>query len=109
MNNALILSKSEFIKPGKHPDHKRQYVIVKAAEMDYPIVVYRTSDELFTALLLRCTHQGTELNVAGNVMTCPAHQSEFNSHGEVIQGPANQNLKSFLVSTHEDHIEIHLS
>lgn len=108
-NNKLQISKTDFIKTNKEKTSVRKYVLVKPANSDFPIVVYRKNDTTFTALLLRCTHQSNELNVNGDILTCPAHGSEFSNTGEVIQGPAEQKLVSYPVTTDEKNIYIQLS
>lgn len=108
-SGKLQISKKDFIKADKEKPSVRKYVLVKPAASDFPIVVYRKSETSFTALLLRCTHQSNELNVNGDILTCSAHGSEFSNTGEVIQGPAEQKLTSYPVTTDENHIYIQLS
>ncbi len=108
-NQQLQINKSEFfyLKNGK--EVFRKYIIIKIENLDYPIVVYRFSETNYSALLLRCTHQSNELNVNGDLLTCPAHGSEFGNKGEVVQGPADQKLKSFPVTIDNATIYIQLS
>jgi Rieske Fe-S protein len=108
-NNKMQISKKDFIKVDKEKTSVRKYVLVKPASSDFPIVVYRKNETTFTALLLRCTHQSNELNVNGDLLTCSAHGSEFSNTGEVIQGPAEQKLVSYPVTTDENNIYIQLS
>ncbi|MDQ3111766.1 MAG: Rieske (2Fe-2S) protein [Bacteroidota bacterium] len=108
-NNKIQISKKDFINVHKEKTSIRKYVLVKPANFDFPIVVYRRNETTFTALLLRCTHQSNELNVNGDILTCTAHGSEFSNTGEVIQGPAEQKLVSYPVSTDENNIYIQLS
>src|SRR5580658_2093622 len=56
----------------------RKYIVVQHEKLQYPICLYRFSDQQYSALLMRCTHQGTELQVFGDKLQCPAHGSEFN-------------------------------
>lgn len=107
-NNQLPVSKTEFTKIKKNKTELRKYIVVKSDKLEQPIIVYRKADNSYEALLLRCTHQGIELNVNGDILTCSAHGSEFSNKGEVIQGPADQKLKSFLVSSDEKNIYIQL-
>jgi cytochrome b6-f complex iron-sulfur subunit len=50
-----------------------------------------------------------ELNVNGDMLSCPAHGSEFNNKGAVLQGPAERPLKKFPVTTDNENIYIHIS
>ncbi|OSZ78150.1 hypothetical protein CAP35_07760 [Chitinophagaceae bacterium IBVUCB1] len=76
----------------------RNYVIVRHDDLQFPICVYKIDEINYSALLMRCTHQGAELQVAGDQLTCPAHGSEFDKWGKVTQSPAAENLRSFPVS-----------
>jgi len=107
-NNQLPVDKTEFTEIKKNKTELRKYIVVKSDRSEYPIIVYRKAENSYEAYLLRCTHQGIELNVNGDILTCSAHGSEFSNKGEVIQGPADQKLKSFPVSNDEKNIYIQL-
>ena len=107
-NNKVQISKLDFVIIKNEESTYRKYVIAKSDNLDFPIVVYRNSETSYTALLLRCTHQGIELNVNGDLITCSAHGSEFSKDGEVFTGPAEQKLKSFPVTVDEKNIYINL-
>ena len=49
----------------------RLYVVVQHSALQYPICVYRLSATEYQALLMKCTHQGTELQVFGDRLQCP--------------------------------------
>lgn len=83
-----------------------RYLLVKPDQSDYPIVIYRKSEQEYQALLLSCTHQGTELNVYGDLISCPAHGSEFSNSGEVISGPASRALKNLPISVSNTDLTI---
>ena len=108
INDQLPVLKSEFTEIKKNKTELRKYIVVKSDKIEQPIIVYRKSENSYEAFLLRCTHQGIELNVNGDILTCSAHGSEFSNKGEVIQGPADQKLKSFPVSSDEKNIYIQL-
>lgn len=104
LNNAdLILPISAFIN---NKGSFRKYVVVQHEKLKYPVCVYRFSEVKYTALLMRCTHQGTELQVFGDKLECPAHGSEFNNRGQVQNGPADSDLRTFTVSIHDDQLYI---
>lgn len=75
----------------------RNYLIVRNDDLQYPICVYRINETTYTALWMQCTHQGAELQVSGDQLTCPAHGSEFDKMGRSTQPPAVADLKSFPV------------
>ncbi|MNQ95658.1 Cytochrome b6-f complex iron-sulfur subunit [compost metagenome] len=108
-DNRLVVSKKEFEIIESNPIRYRNYIVSKVEGINYPIIIYKNLDETYSALLLRCSHQGAELNVNGDVLTCSAHGSEFGKNGEVIQGPAEQQLTAFKVQTDAQNIYIQLS
>ena len=108
LNDGKInLSQTSFLK-----DNQKGYkrlVIAKAPEMDYPIVVYREASNKYRAFILSCTHRKTELNVSGDLLSCPSHGSEFSSYGKVISGPAKRDLRSLPVEVSGDNISVGIS
>jgi len=90
-------------KKGHYP-----YVIVRNDELQFPICVYRISETAYSALLMRCSHQGAELQVAGDQLVCPAHGSEFDKMGKVTQSPAIADLRKFPVIIKNDQLFIDL-
>ena len=86
----------------------RSYVIVRHDDLQYPICLYRISEEEYSAVLMRCTHQGAELQVAGDQLTCPAHGSSFTKWGKVVAAPAATDLRRFDVSVKENQLFIDL-
>ncbi len=106
VNRQLVIRKEEFVVVKNDKKSFLQYVIVKVDQLSYPVVVYRFSDDLFTALLMECPHQHVELNANGSILTCPAHGSEFDNKGEVLQGPAEEHLTSFRVTV--DHLNVYV-
>lgn len=86
----------------------KSYVVVGNDQLRNPICLYRFSDEHYSAVLMRCTHQGAELQVFGDRLQCPAHGSEFDNHGVVKTGPASTNLRTFPVTIQNNQINISL-
>ena len=100
----LVVPVSSFV----HKDTYKKYVVVHHEKLKYPICVYRFSDTQYVALLMRCTHQGAELQVFGDRLECPAHNSEFNNKGIVQNGPADSNLRTFPVTIINNQLNISL-
>lgn len=107
-SNGLSISKSEFSYLKKDKPVIREYIIVRNDKLEFPIYLYRFSDNEYSALLMKCTHQGNELQASGDHLNCSAHGSEFNNKGVVAQGPAENNLRSFRVSSDNEKIFIDL-
>ena len=86
----------------------RSFLIIRNEALQYPVCVYRFSNNQYTALWMRCSHQGTELQASGDVLQCSAHGSEFNNKGQVTSGPAENNLRTFPVTLHNNELFIDL-
>ncbi len=70
-------------------------------DMDFPqgitikdeLIIYRKTNE-YKIFSNRCSHLGCKItNIAGRNLVCPCHGSRYSLIGEVLQGPAKQNLK----------------
>lgn len=85
-----------------------EFIIVRNERLAVPICVYRFSDSEYSALLMKCTHQGTELQAAGDHLHCSGHGSEFDNRGNVTQGPAEQGLRTFKVIVNKNKLLIEL-
>ncbi len=101
----LVIPTSSF-ESGK--DTFKKYIVIHNDLLKYPICVYRFNEKQYTALLMRCTHQGAELQVFGDRLQCPAHGSEFSNKGTVENGPADSNLRTFPVTIQNDQLYISL-
>lgn len=95
IKDGLTISKDDFAFNQKGTPAYRSFIIVRNDTLQYPIYVYRFSDQEYSALWMRCTHQGTELQASGDSLQCPAHGSAFNNKGLVTNGPANNSLRVF--------------
>lgn len=105
----LEIPESAFLKETKEGSKKLGYVVVRHEDLKYPVAVFRESDDQLRAVLMSCTHQGTELQVFGDRLQCPAHGSEFTSSGQVQNGPADEALRTFPVISESGTIKIDLS
>ena len=106
--NGISVLKSEFTYLKQDQPVNRAFIIVRNNAMEFPVYVYRFSDTEYSAMLMKCSHQGNELQASGDHLTCSAHGSEFNNKGAVVQGPADKNLRTFNVTTQGDKIFIDL-
>jgi Rieske Fe-S protein len=106
--NVITISKKEFIELKKNKEKILRYIIIRTKEIDFPIVLYRFSENEYSALSLRCSHQGSELNVNGDLLTCTAHGSEFTNKGEIVQGPADVPLTKYKNTNDQKNIYIEI-
>jgi Rieske Fe-S protein len=109
VNNQVRVNKNDFIKQTDKGSSFRKYMIVQPDNSEFPIVVYRKDEKTYTALLLKCTHQGYELSVNGDVVSCAAHGSEFSTTGDVLTGPAEAPLTRYNIATDDTFVYILLS
>lgn len=103
--DSLVVPVQSFVTAEK----TLKYIVVHNDKLEYPICLYRFSETEYKALLMRCTHQGTELQVFGDRLQCPAHGSEFSNNGSVQNGPADTPLRTFNVTVLTDTVKIRLS
>ena len=106
-SNMIVPLKDFEIAKGGQKEFKK-YIVVQNEKLQYPICVYRLDENNYQALWMRCTHQGTELQVFGDKLQCPAHGSEFNNHGQVGNGPADTALRIFPVTITDSQLKISL-
>ncbi|MEP6583292.1 MAG: Rieske (2Fe-2S) protein [Ginsengibacter sp.] len=82
--------------------------IVRPKNMFYDIAVQKKNDKTYSALLLLCTHQQTQLTVTGKGYSCPLHGSNFDENGNVLKGPAESPLEHLNISVVNDNLIIQI-
>ena len=108
-DNRLQINKKEFIAVKKDKTTIRPFIVISVSGLEFPIALYRASDTQYVALWPECTHQNCEVNPRSGILVCPCHGSEYDISGIVLNGPAENNLKSFNVTTDHENIYVHLS
>lgn len=108
VDSDLVVSADSFLARKGERDTYRKYIIVAHDALRYPIYVFRFSEIEYHAVLMQCSHLGAELQAFGDILQCPAHGSEFNNKGQVQNGPANENLRSFPVTIDIKNLKISL-
>lgn len=106
--DGLTISKDDFKIRQKGGTAYSTFIIVRNDALQYPVCIYRFNDQEYSALWMKCTHQGAELQAAGDMLQCPAHGSEFNNKGKVTSGPATNNLRVFPVTVNNNELFIDL-
>jgi Rieske Fe-S protein len=107
-DRKIVLKKTEFFYIQKDKHIERKYVLVRNDKFRFPIYVRKQTEQLYSALLMECTHRSCELNPQGDFLVCPCHGSEFSNEGVVQNPPATRNLSYFKTSTDDENIYIHL-
>lgn len=108
VGDNLVVELSDFEKKPAGEKQFKKYIVVENDLLKYPVCVYRFSENEYTALLMRCTHQGTELQVFGDKLQCPAHGSEFDNKGNIRNGPADVGLRVLPVNIENNQLKISL-
>lgn len=106
--NSIILKKSEFTLLKHNKPTQLKFVVIKNDQLEFPLVVYATGENSYSALYMQCTHQGCELSPHENALVCPCHGAEFDTKGTVTNGPAEHHLKTFATTSDHEHIYIQL-
>ena len=104
--DGLFVDTNEFVTKQNGKAIYRSFIIVRNDALQYPVCVYRVNDNEYSALWMRCTHQGTELQASGDRLQCTAHGSEFDNKGSVKTGPADRSLRSFPVTVSNNQLFI---
>ena len=72
------------------------------------IIVAYTIHKTYIALAARCTHQGSLIAYYdSDIIFCSKHGASFNTNGEVINGPATQNLLVYKTLLTNSDLRIH--
>jgi len=106
--DGLLVEANEFVTKQNGRMAYRSFIVVRNEALQYPVCVYRFNDNEYSALWMRCTHQGTELQASGDRLQCTAHGSEFDNKGSVKTGPADKSLRSFPVTVSNNQLFIDL-
>ena len=84
-----------------------KYIIATHPQLMQPIAVFK-QEQGYSAVLMRCTHKGVELRMAGENLECSAHGSSFDRTGAVLEGPASVPLRKLPVLERDGRIHISL-
>lgn len=106
--DGLLVSKEHFKVKQRGGIAYSSFIIVRNETLQFPICIYRFSEQEYTALWMKCAHQGAELQAAGDKLQCPAHGSEYNNKGQITNGPATNNLRTFPVTIVNNELFIDL-
>ncbi len=72
------------------------------------IIIAQTSQDVFVALQVSCSHEGTAIRYIhpSSLFRCPSHGSEFSPTGAVTKGPATKALKKYTVTKNGSILKI---
>jgi len=106
--DGIFIDKNDFKIKQKGGTAYSSFIIIRNDALLFPICIYRFNDQEYSALWMKCAHQGAEVQASGDVLQCPAHGSEYTNKGVVTQGPATSNLRTFPVIITKDELFIDL-
>jgi nitrite reductase/ring-hydroxylating ferredoxin subunit len=106
--DGLFVNTDEFRITKNGKSSYRGFIIIRNEALQYPVCVYRFSETDYSALWMKCTHQGAELQASGEFLQCPAHGSAFTNTGKMTNGPADQDLRTFPVTVNNNELFIDL-
>lgn len=78
--------------------------VVMVARKGGPDIFVHKEGNTYTALPLKCSHQGARLKWKENKLICGLHGSVFNADGTVVKGPAKQPIMPYQVQTREGYV-----
>ena len=99
-NDRLKIKKADF--------GENNWVVVKPARTNAPVLLTKNENGTYSAVLMECTHKQCEVKPSGNVLICPCHGAEFSLHGKVLKEPAEKDLHIYTTSLDEIYVYIHL-
>ncbi|MCI0707464.1 MAG: ubiquinol-cytochrome c reductase iron-sulfur subunit [Ignavibacteriae bacterium] len=68
---------------------------LNAPELEYPILLIKTSESKFVALSTACMHLGCTVKKQPSVIRCPCHGSVYDLEGNVLNGPTQLPLHQY--------------
>lgn len=104
--DGLIVEKDQF-RVGSKGSYS-SFIVVRNDALLFPVCIFRFNEQEYSAIWMKCAHQGAEVNVVGDMLQCPAHGSEYNNRGQVTNGPATSNLRTFPVTVRKNDLFIDL-
>ena len=88
----------------KESEELQSYILINE-KLQFPVALFKETDK-YRAFLMKCTHQGVKLDLYGDEFSCPGHGSAFDKNGEVTEGPAVENLRTFETEILDHHLLI---
>ena len=99
-NKQIIVSKDSF-KEGQ------DYVAIDVDKFPAPVLIHRLENGQYSAVLAECTHRKCTVKPDGAELKCPCHGSRFTKEGEVLKGPADENLKTLKVDSDNESLYLY--
>lgn len=108
VGSDLVIPLSVFATEAKDGTSYKNYLVVHHESLRQPVCVYRLGEKEYSALLMRCSHKGAELEAGEQGLSCPVHGSEFSKQGVALNKPASSNLRLFPTRIENAELKISL-
>src|SRR5690606_9686100 len=85
------------------------FVLLQHPTIPRSIYLHHHPDGNYSAVLTLCSHQGCEVEPAGDRLACPCHGRQYQLTGEVIRARADRPPRRYDVTSDPEHVYIRLS
>lgn len=106
MPSEPLNSEGEMIVARSRFDGGRSEILLGHPQLRYPIALMKISASEYSACLMRCSHQACETSVSASEIVCPCHGSRFSRSGDLLKGPATEDLTRYPVRLEGDTLYI---
>lgn len=103
-----VSEKTAVIEVPKDKFLQSSVVIIRTPWLDYDLLLVKSSEDLYKALYMKCTHEDQILTATSSGLHCAAHGSSFDLDGNVTKEPALKPLRTFQTIVNEHSISINL-
>ena len=100
---------SVFVPARSVPGAGAPGVLVRVGKSAQVVTLAQEPDGSLISHSALCTHQGCEIRPEGTMWRCPCHGAGFGRHGEVIRGPAKQDLRPYVAKRIDGGVAIELT
>jgi Rieske Fe-S protein len=94
-----------------HPALSTEAGFIRVRARDRRLIVFRDPERGLVAADMACTHFGCDVDwdAPTRLLVCPCHGSRFDNAGSVVEGPADEPLRTYPLVDHGDHAVIDVS
>ena len=86
-----------------------KFVIVRAIQLEYDLLLVKENESTFNTLAMQCTHREQPLVVTSTGLICNEHGSRFDLSGNVTRDPATKPLLKYKTELDGLNVVIHLT
>ena len=83
-------------------------LILRDLQMPYDVLLVKKTEQEYTALYMKCSHQENQVTATSSGLYCSSHGSSFDLDGRVLKEPALTPLKKFKTTITPTQLSIDL-